>query len=147
MAKVDVLQLVTDFARGQEDTIAVERYYRDFIFLLGKRAVLTQASLVTSAPGASSYTMPASAIDLMAVFYDAVQLFPASKRELDWENQNWRDAEGPPIAYTTEGETERTIRPYPKPVVSSKDFIFLFGSPFGRYYPPIRHSSIWRYFK
>ena len=142
MAKVDVLQLVTDFSRGQADVTTVERYYRDIVYLLGRRALLTQASLVASSPGATSYAMPSSAIDLMAVFYDATQLFPASRRELEWENQNWRDEEGPPQAYITEGETERTIRPYPKPVISSKDFIFLFGSPFGKDFPAYSISMI-----
>lgn len=135
MAKADVLQLVSDLSNGLADATLAERYYREAVFDLGKQGWLTQATLVPATAGTGSYSFPAGAIELLALFYDDDQLDALYLRELEWIRSDWRDAHGSPVGYVRQDENDKTFRLYPIPDTSSKDFIFLFGSPLGLDYP------------
>jgi len=135
MAKADVLQLVSDLSNGLADATLSERYYREVVFDLGKQGWLTQISIVPVTSGTGTYSFPASAIELLGLFYDDNQLDPLCLRELEWIRYDWRVIHGSPEGYVRENENDKTFRLYPIPDASSKDFIFLFGSPLGLDYP------------
>lgn len=136
MAKADVLQLIQDLSNGLADATLAERYYREAVFDLGKQGWLTQATLlpVTTAD-TGTYSFPATAIELLALFYDDSQLDLLYLRELEWIRPDWRDGRGTPSGYVRENENDKTFRLYPIPDAASKDFIFLLGSPFGLDFP------------
>ena len=128
MAKVDVLQLVQDLSSSQADAIAIDRFYDDVVRDLGQRPWLTQATLISVTAGTATYTPAISVIRILDVYYDNRVLCKATKQELESINARWRDLRGSPFVYVTEDETAKDFRVVPNPEVSSKDFIFLFGS-------------------
>lgn len=135
MAKADVLTLIQDLSSGQADAAAIDRFYDDVIRDLGQRPWLAQATLIAITAGTTVYTPATSVIRILDVYYDDHVLRKATKQELESTNAQWRDEHGTPIVHITEDESAKDFRLYPNPEVSSKDFIFLFGSPFGLDYP------------
>lgn len=135
MAKANVLQLVQDISSNQADATAIDRYYDDVVRDLGQHPWLTQATLISITAGTAIYTPATSVIRILDTYYDDRVLRPATLKEMESINPAWRDARGTPIAYVNEDETAKDFRLYPNPEVTSKDFIFLFGSPFGLDYP------------
>ncbi len=69
------------------------------------------------------------------MFYDSSVIPQSTINSLNALNQEWRDLVGRPVAHIVEEETTKLFRLYPKPDISSKDFIFLFGEPLGRDFP------------
>jgi hypothetical protein len=135
MSKADVLQLVADLSRGLADQSAAGYFYDDVVLDLSKSTVLTEATLISATSGTAAYTAPAEAVDTLGVFWDDNQLSKTPLRDLETVNPNWRDASGVPRAYVTEAVSDLSFILYPTPEVSSKDFIFLFGSPLGLDFP------------
>lgn len=135
MAKADVLQLIQDISSQQADATAIDRYYDDVVRDLGQRPWLTQATLISITANTAIYTPATSVIRILGTFYDDRVLISATPREMESISSTWRDARGTPIAYVNEDEGAKDFRLYPNPEVTSKDFIFLFGSPFGLDYP------------
>jgi hypothetical protein len=120
---------------NQADATAIDKYYDEVVADLGRTEWLVTASLVTATAGTNEYTPPATAIDLLHLFYDDRLLYESKLRAIESVNTHWRDERGPPKSYIIEDETNKQFRLYPSPVVSSKDFIFMFGSPLGLDFP------------
>lgn len=133
--KSNVLQLVQNLSSSQADATAIDRFYDDVVRDLGQRPWLTQATLISVTAGTAVYTPATSVIRILDVYYDNRVLRKATKQELESIDAQWRDLRGSPFAYVSEDETAKDFRIVPNPEVSSKDFIFLFGSPFGLDYP------------
>ncbi len=135
MSKAATLQLTQDLSKGLADATMCDRYYRDIVLELGREDILTQASLIPVNAETGEYTLPTQAVEMIDLFYDDHPLMEAKLREVESRDPQWRSRLGPPIVYITQHETIRTFSLYPTPEMNSKDFIFLFGSPFGRDYP------------
>jgi len=133
--KADVLALVSTLSMGLADATLADRYYTDIIRLLGQREWLTQATLLPVTGGTASYSLPDIAVRLLAVFYDDRLLPQSSILEMQAVDPHWRDRLGTPIVHVVEDETTGDFVLYPIPAFNSKDFIFIFGAPFGLDYP------------
>jgi len=110
-------------------------YYDDIVRELGARPVFTRATLRAVSANSGTVTLPAEAIEVFYVFYDDRLLPPATLRQLEAVDPQWRDRRGTPQAYTMEQEDDRTLRLFPVPDISSKAQSFAFGEPFGRDFP------------
>jgi hypothetical protein len=135
MSRATTLTLTQDFAAGLADVTSIDRYYDDVVFQLGAQPWLTESTLVAVDEDTATYSLPDKAVRLLHLFYDDAHLMEESLDTLSWQHPDWRDQRGRPLGYTRLGETARTIRLWPTPDVSSKDFIFLMGAPFGRDFP------------
>lgn len=135
MSKVTTLQRVQDLCVAQADAPSIDCFYDDVVFDLGRRPWLTQASLVATTANTAVYTPPTTLVRMIEVFYDDRVLRETSHRNLEAINAQWRDQRGTPAVYTLEKEDSFDFRVYPTPEINSKDFIFLFGAPFGLDFP------------
>lgn len=135
MAKSDVLDLVDTLSRARADRDICSTYYDDIVYEMALQGTLTAASLVATTADNASYDLPATAVTVLAAVYDTFQLPHTSLKELEAINPTWRSEVGDPIAFVTEDEPVRTVRLYPIPDRTSKDFIFMFGSPLGLDFP------------
>lgn len=134
--KSDVLALVASFSNGQADPNQASIFYDQVVQDYATMPILTQASLITVTANTSQYAIPSTAIKLIAAFYDDRWLDRLTLRAAESVSPQWRDQIGTPIAYVVEGETTKTLRLYPNPQLNSKNFVPVFGSPFGLDYPP-----------
>ncbi len=133
MSKTDVLALIADLSQGTANQVIAEGYYFDVIKDLGERGILTQATLLEVTANDATYTLPATGLRLLGAFYSDNYLCQASIQEVEaYAGTGWRDVTGDPIAYVVEDESKHDFRLFPKPAVPSDNFIFLFGSPFGK---------------
>lgn len=135
MSKVATLQIVSDVSFAQDDTVLSSKFYDDVILDLSKEQWFVQLTILPGIANQATYTLPDEAINLLSVFYDDRILFPATERELEVDDPNWRDIGGTPIAFTAKNEQDRTFRLYPTPDIPGKDFIFFLGSPLGANFP------------
>lgn len=107
--------LVNDYALAEEGTLAVDRYFDAVMRDLAWTEDLIEVSTDTIFAGQTSTTLSAVAVKIVAVFFNGRQLDQISLRSLESFDPRWRDQKGEPVAYTTEGELTKTIRPYPTP--------------------------------
>lgn len=135
MSKANVLQLVEDLAFDLESPSPVEAFYDDLMVDAVRWGITAQAVLIEAVADTATYELPDQAMRLYAVFYDDVLLSEMKLRGLEAVNRQWRDEVGRPRAYTDEADPEEVFTIYPKPNENSEDFVFLFGSPFGRDFP------------
>lgn len=135
MAKADVTSFAQDLGQSLADSQTLDQYYDEAVDDLSKQAIVTEASLLEVTPGTRQYSLPTNGITLLEVFYDDRVLARASLQEMMAVDPYWRDAVGRPYVYVTEAEDDKTFSLYPTPNINSKDFAFLFGSPFGLDYP------------
>lgn len=136
MAKADVLSLVQLIGADQADAGQIDRYYSDVVYALAQKRLVTNVSLIPTTFNTAIYSFPASAVELISVFYDDYEVRKASIAECSsYYGSNWRDVKGSPVAYVTENEADRTFRLVPQPQANSKDFIFSHGRPLGLDYP------------
>ena len=135
MSKASVLTLIQDLSLSTADATAIERYYRDVVYDLAAGGWLAQATLVATTAQLGSYSMPDTSVSLLGLFYDDRQLTEEGLRSLEAFDSHWRDIRGVPIVYVVEGETEGSFLLVPTPEIASKDFIFMFGRPFGVEFP------------
>lgn len=136
MAKAEVLQLFHDLSRNLGDPLIFEYYYTHTLLDLARSGQFTEAAILTSQTGQESYRIPDEAVDTLAVFYADLDLARTARQSLEDVNLAWRDERGVPAAYTLEDEQDRTFRLYPAAAIAAEDFIFMFGSPLGRDFPP-----------
>ena len=116
MARADVESLAASIADPNADTTAITRYYDDVTFELGRTTeIATQASLIEST-GAVRYRLPSTAIKLIAVFYDDVELYKLGLDELAVQNPEWRYEHGNPFGYWIENEPIERFVVYPAPI-------------------------------
>jgi len=119
VARAAVETLAASIAGPNADATAITRYYDDLIFELGRvTEVATQASLIEST-GAFRYTLPNAAIKLIAVFFDAKELYKLSMLELFADDPEWRFRHGPPFGYWIENEPIERFVVYPAPITFS----------------------------
>lgn len=134
--KARVLQLVDDLSLGLAASDMADFYYDQVIYDFGLAELFTTSTLVTASDGTASYTIPTTAIRRLQVFWDTQELDMLTLEEAESVfGMAWRDMVGPPEAYVVEREADRTLRLVPQPDVSSKDFSFAFGLPFGLDFP------------
>src|SRR5258706_11811985 len=137
--KAAVLAFVSAIAGGQEDAATVERYYRDAVFDLGRKAHITNMTVSAVTAGQINFTLPTDAIEILDVAFDDRMLDPIRDEEgkdvLEWIDRNWRDRKGMPIAWVPDDDAVRTVRFFPTPDIPSKGFIPNFGEPAGRDFP------------
>lgn len=125
------MQLVQDLSGGLADPIDVERFYEEAVLRLAARGVTATVQLIETSDGVGTYTLPERSVNLLGVFYGNRQLARATLNELEWHDPRWRDRLGSPLVFVTATEEAKDFRLYPAPDASSKDFIFLVGSPLG----------------
>ena len=136
MSRATVLQRVQDLSLSQADATAIDRYYDDVIYDLGRRPWLTEASLIAVTAGTAVYSPDVSVLRIVNIFYDDRTLYESNNRELEATfGSSWQDRRGTPVAYTFEDENALDFRLVPKPELNSKDFSFVFGSPMGLDFP------------
>jgi hypothetical protein len=133
--KFQVLNLVQQLSNGQADATVSERLYREVIFDLGRDEWLSTFTLVPLTSAGSSVQMPVQIIKTLAMFYDDEQLGEMTLKQAQYLNDNWRDQPGVPHSYVFDGETRKNFRLDPYPMVASKPFIFIHGSPLGQDFP------------
>lgn len=118
-SRATVLALVDTLTYNLADTTQTAIFFDEVIQELGHdpRAWLTTVAVqptgTTNAVQALSTLI--GIVRVLAVFYQNRQLRHATITELDAWNPAWRDERGRPVAYTTEEESDRTIRLYPQP--------------------------------
>lgn len=129
------LQLIRDLSLQLVSDETIERFYDDAIRELGRFEILTKASLIAATSGTATYSLPEEAVQALAYFWDTRALDVARHPEVECRNIDWRGESGAPLAVVLEDETEDSFRLYPNPNVTSDDFIFLLGAPFGVDFP------------
>src|SRR6266700_1309887 len=136
MGKSSTLNLVKALTLIPPDNDGLDRYYDETLIELGDVGFIYEATLLPVSVNQASFTLPDFAVRLNQVFYDDRALDAASIQDMQSLSPAWRDAQGPsPCTYVTESETERTFRLFPVPLVPSKDFSFVTGSPLGFDFP------------
>lgn len=136
MSKATVLAYVTTLANGQNDLVTCAEYYDRTVEAMARFPWLTTASLVAITAETSQYTLSSTQAKIIAVFYDDRLLDRMAVKDTEAVfGPAWRDLRGSPVGYVVEDEAAKTFRLVPQPTVTSKNFIFLFGSPFGLDYP------------
>jgi hypothetical protein len=134
--RAEVLQLVSDLSTTQADAVAIDRFYNDVVTDLGNEGWLQVVDLLPVTTNGAEFTPPdTTTIDVKYVFYDDRVMYCENLRALEVLNVNWRDERGTPAAYVREDESQHSWLLYPKPDRPSKDFVFMFGAPFGNDYP------------
>ena len=135
MSRANVLALVTDLSYGLATPDTVAAYYHDLTWDATRWGVPSVAVLVETIKDDGTYALPDNEGKTYGVFYDDILLSLASLNEMQAVNANWRDERGRPRALIVQDEPEHDVTVYPVPDVDAQDFIFLFGSPFGRDFP------------
>lgn len=146
--KTRVLQLVNDLSLQVVDAAQSDYFYDEVIYELGNAELFTTATLVSVTEGTSSYTLPTPAIQKLMVFWDTQELDYLTIMEAETVfGKTWRDLVGSPEAYVVERENDRTFRLVPQPNITSKDFIFMRGLPFGLDFPEYALAVVHTEFK
>ena len=135
MSKANVLSLTSDFSVEQNDSSSTDAFYDDTLRDIAQLELLTGIRLVETTGGTPTYTIPDDVVKIIGMFYDDAVLGEATVSTLKTYSADWKAVKGRPFAYTTNEETKKTFRLFPEPDVSSKDFSFILGSPFGRDFP------------
>ena len=135
MSRATTLARVADLSRSQADAIIAGRFYDDVVYQMGAEMLLTQATLVEVDRADATAELPDTVLKVLHVFWDDIELSEESLTTLEWVDPFWKDRESTPSGYVTLGESEGTLRLYPAPEVSSADFTFAFGAPFGVGFP------------
>ena len=136
MGKSDTLDLVRQLTLIPPDDGSLDRYYDETLIELGDVGFVYEATLLPVSIAQASFTLPDFAVRLSQVFYDDRCLDAAQVQDMQSLSPHWRDAQGPaPCTYVTENETERTFRLFPVPLIPSKDFSFVTGTPLGVDFP------------
>jgi len=97
---------------------------------------LTGASFLTTTVGLQQFTLPASAVIALGVFYDDRQLAEDDPRSLELVEPNWRTSEftGRPAVFVLVDEDQRVFSIAPAPAQDGKTIgggtPFVPGSPF-----------------
>lgn len=134
--KADVLAFAQAVSNDQAEAATLDRYYRDVVYDLCQRAIVTNFTLSAVTAGQVSITYPIDAIEVFAVFFDDRVLDKINDlRTLDWASRTWRDDRGMPVAWIEDDDAVRTVRPYPTPDVPSEPLIPVNGAPMGLDYP------------
>ena len=146
MSKSNVVSIVNFLSLSGNDANSTDQYYDDTIKDFSQMKPFTNITLVSLTAETSQYTLPDDVVNVEEMFYDSTIIQRTDTKTLNTLNHEWRDQTGPPVAYITEEETSKQFRLYPNPDTTSKDFIFLFGEPFGRDFPEysvgIAHTEI-----
>ena len=135
MSKANTVSFVDSMSLDQNDASSTDTFYDDTIKDLAQANLFTNVRLIATTKGTSQYTIPDDVVVILEMFYDSSVLPQSKINSLNALNQEWRDLVGRPMAHVVEEETTKLFRLYPEPDLNSKDFIFLFGEPFGRDFP------------
>lgn len=133
--KAQVLTLITQLSNGQADPTVSERLYREVVLDLGRDEWLSVFTLVPIPLGGGAIELPTQIVSVHSMFYDDEQLGEITLKEAQYLNPNWRDQPGVPHSYIFDGEQRKTFRLDPFPLVASKPFVFVHGSPLGQDFP------------
>lgn len=134
MNEATVTGLVADLNFGLEDTTRVAQEFQEVIDQLGREGRWVEATLLPLTRNTALYALPADALVPVCAFYGDRQLNEEKAMDLDLLG-SWRAHIGEPVAYVRDYLADRTLELYPKPDVTSKAFIPIFGEPLGRDYP------------
>ncbi len=120
--KADVTTLVSTLTPVAVDSSEVSRFFDEEMIVLGHdpRGWLTHYFALSlsdkETDGVVTLAAAGSMVRLLALFYDDTELVRETVRSLQGFDPEWRDRTGIPIAFTPEGESNRTVRFYPKPI-------------------------------
>lgn len=142
MSRQSVLNLVSSLA-PRADASMLDGYYDDALFELGRIGQTLQIAVLTTDQDSANYAAPDDSIRILSVFYDNLQLYNASIRDIEAHSSSWRDRKGTPLDYVTEFETENAFRLYPTPDVPGKPFIWT-GNTFGTDYPEYASAVVYQ---
>lgn len=135
MAQNDVLGLVSTLSGGQADATLAAQFYGEIVDSWGAANYLSNATLITQT-ATEEFTLPAPVRNVMGVIFDDSELGYLSLRELEALDPLWRNTKGPkPVAWTSEGESAKTLALYPTPVVAAAAPGGV-PDPLGTDYPP-----------
>lgn len=135
MSKATIKSLVSDLAFSMNDEATTEEHYVDSIRGLAQMDYLTEARLIQSTEGTSTYVIPDDIVRILEIFHDTSKLGREEISSLQSWNSEWRDEEGTPHSYVVEQLGKKTIRVVPTPDKSSSDFSFALGAGFGTDFP------------
>lgn len=137
MPAAEIRELVDVLGAALVSDEAFERNLRTVLRELGgKDARIIARVLEPVSPSSATMVLPDELVHLRAVFYDDRQLDYLTHQQLRAVfGPDWRSRKGAPIAYTTEGESWRTIRLVPVPDRPSELPLIPLWSPLGADYP------------
>ena len=135
MSKVTAKQLASDLSLSQIRGASLESGFEYTVEQMAQFELFTAASLVSIDHTSSTYTIPDDFGRLLQVFYDDEVISRETKDTILFYHPNWQDESGSPLSYVADSENTKTLRLYPQPQVSSEDFIWLLGRPFGTDFP------------
>ena len=135
MSETNTKQLITDWDAGMSSSTAITNEYEYMLDEIERLGWLTKATQQLGVAGTASYTMPATTVRLLRVFWDDRELFRETRQTMRHVGETWRDAKGTPVAFLEDGEIDQTFRLWPAPDIASDLLNYPNGEPFGRDYP------------
>lgn len=135
MSRTSALALADTLAKLDTRPAHFARFFDEIVASLARTPTLVELSLCAVSVEQATFTLPDSALHVLACFYDNRHLDHASVQAMNALHAHWRDAYGTPVTYVTEHEAERTFRLYPRPALPSAPFVPVFFDPFGHDYP------------
>lgn len=134
MNEATVTGLVNDLNLGLTDATRIAQEFQEVVDQLARAGRWVEASIISLTQGTALYALPDDALVPFCAFYSDRQLNEEKAMDLDLLG-SWRDHRGEPVAYVRDYLADRTFELYPKPDVTSKALIPVFGEPLGRDYP------------
>jgi len=95
----------------------LEGYFDEAVVELAKASFspLANANMIRALDGTAVYTFPTGAERIISLFHAAVPLSRTDVKQLEVLDQEWRDLEGTPYAWSTDRLEGRTFQVYPTP--------------------------------
>jgi hypothetical protein len=119
MSRTDVLQLVSDFSLGVEDSTEVGVFYDEIVRELAFRDILTSTQPLPVTAGTSEYAVAVDTIATLEVHSNQGVLHRIHNSGLGAIfGSTWRTQVGSPVAYTQDNINEDTIQLIPIPDAS-----------------------------
>lgn len=120
MTSTTIKALAQSLCLSQGDTSQVARYYTDVVDELGKSTnpPIAASAALSIVSGIISYSFPAAAIRLIAIFSNARSLSPCTLAELEAYSATWRADTGDALSWALEPVDDLDAREfmlYPEP--------------------------------
>lgn len=142
MSKTTAKSLASTLSVDMIRDASLESGFEYTVEQMSQFQLFTAASLISVDHTTETYTIPDDFGLLLQVFYDDEILSRESRSTILYYHPNWKDEYSTPLSYVADTETTKTFRLYPRPLVSSSDFTWLTGSPFGKDFPDYAVGAI-----
>lgn len=119
MSRATTVTFAQDLAITSSNSAALTDYYDAQVIELGKLGIITSLTSQAGTSGVKTYSAPAVATALWAVFYGGTHIPLVGHRELEAVAADWRtQLVGFPEVATIEGEGDMTFSFFPTPNTS-----------------------------